>query len=91
MKFQKRHARVQFEAAKLAEKFNSRLASGVAEWFVSFLAVSVYMVEDPSYSDGVAWLLAENELDGAVTKWNNNVIFTTNSKMPNFPFGRTLC
>ena len=30
------------------------------------------MVEDPSYSDGVAWLLAENELDGAFTKWNNN-------------------
>ncbi|XRB13182.1 VWFA domain-containing protein [Pseudoscourfieldia marina] len=72
MQFQKRLCRVQYEASQLAEQFNRRLASGIDEWYVSFLDVCVYMVEDESYESGVAWILAEDHLDGRFEKWNNN-------------------
>jgi len=63
--------RVQADAAALAEQFNRRVR-GPRAWNLSFLPVSLYLCSDDDYPKGAAWMLAEPELEGRFTKWNNN-------------------
>jgi hypothetical protein len=69
--FHKRFCRNQCEAEAMAEVFNRRLGFQ-PEWQLHFLQCVMYDVMDERYEDGVAYILAEKELEGAYTKWNNN-------------------
>jgi len=71
--FHETFARVQSDAAMLANAFSKRLALYARdEWAVSFLPTNLYHCFDPNYNDCQAWVLVEPELDGKFTKWNNN-------------------
>ncbi len=61
----------QAEAQALAVSFNRRV-SGPAAWAVSFLDCVVFHVRDSRYPGGSVRVLAEQELEGRFTKWNNN-------------------
>jgi hypothetical protein len=69
--FHKRFCRMQSEAEELAVVFNTRL-QGRSEWQIHFLQCVMYQVKDPWYEGGMGWILAESQLDGVFTKWNNN-------------------
>ena len=64
-------ARIQTDAAALADVFNHRVR-GPRHWNISFLPVSLYLLVDENYPKEEAWVLAEPELEGKFTKWNNN-------------------
>ena len=63
MKFHKDFCKTQAEAEKIALLFNRRL-QGESSWQVHFLPCSVYEVKDQDYPKGIAWVLAEPELEG---------------------------
>jgi hypothetical protein len=69
--FHERMAKVQAQAEALAARFNERVR-GAPAWHVRFVECCIYEVLDASYDGGMAWILAEAELEGAFTKWNNN-------------------
>jgi hypothetical protein len=69
--FHKRFCRMQSEAEALAVVFNTRL-NGPAGWQIHFLQCVMYEVNDVRYEGGMGWILAESQLDGVFTKWNNN-------------------
>lgn len=72
--FHETFARVQADAAKLADAFNQSCSWVYArqEWTVSFLPTNLYHCYDVTYKNYEAWVLVEPELDGKFTKWNNN-------------------
>eukprot|EP00899_Mesostigma_viride_P028369 jgi/Mesvir1/8717/Mv02647-RA.1 len=72
LKFQKDFCRTQSEAAALARLFNDRVRATDPSWHLDFLQCHIYQCEDARYPDGVAWVLAEPELEGRFYKWNNN-------------------
>jgi hypothetical protein len=69
--FHERMAKVQAQAEALAVRFNARVR-GDAAWHVRFVECCIYEVLDAGYAGGMAWILAEPELEGPFTKWNNN-------------------
>ena len=70
LEFHQTFARIQTDAAVLAEKFNRRVR-GPNHWQLSFLPVSIYLCADETYPNSEAWVLVEPELEGKFTKWNN--------------------
>eukprot|EP00899_Mesostigma_viride_P007668 jgi/Mesvir1/16902/Mv15772-RA.1 len=72
LKFQKDFCRTQSEAAALAKLFNDRVHASDPSWRVDFLKCQIYRCEDSGYPNGVAWVLAEPELEGKFSRWNNN-------------------
>ena len=71
LKFLKDALRIQSEASQLARRFNDRLRRSAA-FDVTFAKCALYECRDETYPEGVAWVLAEEELVGKYTKWNNN-------------------
>lgn len=75
-KWHEQFARTQLIAATLAKAFTKRLPSSLhrGEWTVTFIKTSIYGCLDSTYkhTNGQAWVLVEQELDGKFTKWNNN-------------------
>ena len=71
MGFHKNFARTQAEAEQIAELFNRGLG-GPDSWEMHFLPCHVYELHDVDYHQSKAWVLAEPELEGKYTKWNNN-------------------
>jgi hypothetical protein len=69
--FHQRFCRMQAEAESLAIAFNTRLR-GPAQWQVHYLQCVMYELKDQRLNKGLSYVLAENELDGKFTKWNNN-------------------
>jgi hypothetical protein len=69
--FLKDALRIQSEASELARQFNDRLRRSAA-FDVTFAKCALYECRDETYPEGVAWVLAEEELVGKYTKWNNN-------------------
>jgi hypothetical protein len=63
--------RVQGEAQVLAALFTRR-AAGPPAWAVGLVECVVYHVRDARYPGGSVRVLAEPELEGRFTKWNNN-------------------
>ncbi len=59
------------EAQVLATLFTRRVA-GPPAWAVGFVECVVYHVRDARYPGGSVRVLAEPELEGRFTKWNNN-------------------
>ena len=63
-----------------AELFNIRIrqsfggggGGALAEWQVNFADTWIYEVLEPRLEAGRGWILAEPELEGKFTKWNNN-------------------
>lgn len=70
--FHERFARVQLDAAGLADQFSQELPKPQPEWKVPFLPTYIYGCHDVNYKNAEAWVLVEPELDGKFTKWNNN-------------------
>jgi len=70
--------KVQAEAQELAMRFNRRVSQtfggggAQGEWQVNFADTWIYEVLDDFYEQGRGWILAEPELEGKFTKWNNN-------------------
>jgi hypothetical protein len=71
-KFHETFARIQLDAAKLAEGFTKSLPHVRSDWNVSFIPTTIYGCYDGNYVNDQAWILVEPELDGKFTKWNNN-------------------
>ncbi|CAJ1947687.1 unnamed protein product [Cylindrotheca closterium] len=71
-KFHETFARIQSEAAELAQAFTLLLPHARPEWNVTFIKTHIYGCYDRNYKYGQAWILVEPELDGKFTKWNNN-------------------
>ena len=71
-KFHETFARIQSDAAELAQHFVQSLPSHRADWNLTFLQTYIYTCYDEDYKDSTAWVLVEPELDGKFTKWNNN-------------------
>jgi len=68
--FHNRFAKQQAEAEEMAALFNARV-SGRPEECIHFVSCSVYHVYDAVYNCEY-WVLAEAELEGKFTKYNNN-------------------
>ena len=74
-RFHHKMAKLQAEAQSLAEVFNARVR-GPAELSLCFLQPVIYEVQDPRQPQaqgGRIWIMAEPELEGRFTKYNNNV------------------
>jgi len=73
-KFQETFCKTQGEAERLALMFNRRIAGHPLARALSihFLPCVVYEIKERNYPGGIAWMLAEPELEGVFTKWNNN-------------------
>lgn len=71
-KFHETFARIQLDAAKLAEGFTKSLPHLRSDWHVSFVPTTIYGCHDNEYVHGQAWILVEPELDGKFMNWNNN-------------------
>lgn len=91
-KSHKKSAMLQAEASSFASRFNRRVssalryskhASRLSAYNVSYVDVFLYKVEDWTYYAGIAWILAEERLEGRFQKWNNNAgrINTTAAKL----------
>ena len=64
--------RLSSEAETIAQLFNRRLALS-DEFHVEFVQATLYTVRDWAYGgDGRVSFVAEPELEGRFTKWNNN-------------------
>ena len=64
--------RLSSEAEAIAQLFNRRLALS-DEFHVEFVQATLYTVRDWAYGgDGRVSFVAEPELEGRFTKWNNN-------------------
>ena len=79
--FHETFARVQRDAAILANEFNRRNPVQRAEFNISFLPTNLYQCYDVNYPKAEAWVLVEPELDGRFTKWNNNAGAVSTAKM----------
>eukprot|EP00047_Mylnosiga_fluctuans_P004940 m.237432 g.237432 ORF g.237432 m.237432 type:complete len:488 (-) comp13135_c0_seq1:190-1653(-) len=79
-RFHRRMAKVQSEVEELARLFNGRVqraraGQDTAALEVHFVQCSIYQVYDAEcyYGNGeFAWILAEPQLEGRFTKWNDN-------------------
>ena len=76
--FHSRVARIHGEGNELAQRFNDRVEKifpDHPEFKLRYSECWIYKVHDPRSNvghDGIAWILAEPQLEGQWTKWNNN-------------------
>jgi hypothetical protein len=73
MSFHSKMAKLHAKCQQVCESFNKRTVFLGPSHQMNYLQPVIYEVTDPFYPAGIAWILAEQRLEGKFTKWNNNV------------------